>query len=227
MTILVPLIIKPNTNPFFKQRCLELVSKLPSNNPEHTFEVVMDETPIKTQLGPNTPWNKVTVARNQILAKVDLTKFDYVMWFDADVIDYPPDLPTKLIKTNPEGVTAPWISIEDTARFYDTSAFIFLGKEHIEPNNRNVIIGRQIPNDPPFFPSSLDVSNPVLEMAGVGTVVLVKSDIYKHAKHENHPAYTDWFSICVACRELGRKVICDRTVTAVHANLPKHGEQWH
>ena len=119
-------------------------------------------------------------------------------------------------------------------RAYSTYAFVLKGQSHIQPNNRTPIWGRNIFNDPRngcFFPIELDVPTSIIELDCVGTIVGVKSDIYKNVKHINHPAYTDWFSIAEECRRLGRKVIGDRSIVATHANLgdwKKYpGEGWH
>ena len=75
---------------------------------------------------------------------------EYVLWVDADVVDYPPNLITLLHAANPGGVTAPTVLIEDSNseayhsrcrhgicggkaqterhyQFYDRAAFIVAG----------------------------------------------------------------------------------------------------
>jgi hypothetical protein len=75
---------------------------------------------------------------------------EYVLWVDADVVEYPPNLVTLLHQANPEGVTAPTVLIEDSNsedyhsrcrggvcggkaqkerhfQFYDRAAFIVAG----------------------------------------------------------------------------------------------------
>ena len=39
---------------------------------------------------------------------------EYVLWLDADVVKYPPDLVLRLYETNPHGVSAPLVVIEDS-----------------------------------------------------------------------------------------------------------------
>jgi hypothetical protein len=152
-----------------------------------------------------------------------------VLFIDTDVIDYPLDMPTRLIKANPDGVSAPWVIIEDSNRFYDCSAFILKGKANPNKQGWQPDFGINILNDPPFYPPEADPTpdNPILSLDCAGTITMVSADIYKYAKYENHPSYTDHYSICQSCRNLGRKVICDRSIIAVHANLPKYGESWH
>ena len=37
-----------------------------------------------------------------------------MLWLDADVVKYPPDLVLRLYETNPHGVSAPLVVIEDS-----------------------------------------------------------------------------------------------------------------
>jgi hypothetical protein len=48
-----------------------------------------------------------------MLREIDVDRnFDYVMWLDSDLVSFPPDLATHLIRVNPEGITAPLVLIE-------------------------------------------------------------------------------------------------------------------
>ena len=39
---------------------------------------------------------------------------EYVIWLDADVVKYPSDLILRLYETNPHGVSAPLVLIENS-----------------------------------------------------------------------------------------------------------------
>ena len=46
-------------------------------------------------------------------------------------------------------------------------------------------------------------------------------------QYEDHPSFTDHYTICAAIRANGGKIIMDRGSAAYHADLPIHGEAWH
>ncbi len=61
----------------------------------------------------------------QALVEEHLGEHDYVLWIDADVVDYPPDLPSRLIERDPLGISAPLVlAAGGGGRFYDTAGFV-------------------------------------------------------------------------------------------------------
>jgi hypothetical protein len=46
-------------------------------------------------------------------------------------------------------------------------------------------------------------------------------------QYEDHPFYTDHYTICIACISNGYKVLVDTGSVAYHADLPLYGESWH
>jgi hypothetical protein len=46
-------------------------------------------------------------------------------------------------------------------------------------------------------------------------------------QYEDHPTFTDHYTICTALRSQGGKVYMDRGSVAYHADLPIYGENWH
>lgn len=223
--ILIAVPIKPNLNATLLNQCLTLIGKLPVNNPNHTFTTLLDFTPISKTPQDYTPWSKVYKARNLMLSKVNLKDYDYILWIDSDVVDYPLDMPTRLIDGNPNGVSSPMVMIEDLNIAYDWAAFIQLGKDHIDPTNRNRIEGRNINPHHPYYTDGAKTG--LVNMDCVGTITLVPTWIYNFARYEDHPAFTDHHPICKACRDNGKTVTVDMNCVAYHANLPKYGEQWH
>jgi len=230
--ICLPLLIKPTLSPILKNKCWELVSRLPRANPQHQFEIIVDETPISLeQHERKTPWSKVTKARNNMLTKIDFDRYDYILWIDTDVVDYPIDLPTRLINANPNGIAGGYIFVEKMVdRFYDCGAYIEEGSDHIQPDVFKEIRGRNV------FCVGQHFSKPVkglVKMDCIGSVINIPTDVYKTGvKHTDHPAYTDWHAICKKAREMGKTVICDTDLMILHANLDPQlnlypGNHWH
>lgn len=226
MKILVCIPIKPSMNAKLKGICIQKAHSMVGHNPDHAISFLFDYSPIGAEPKDYTPWSRVTRARNMMLDKINVQAFDYLLWIDADVVEYPPDMPSRLIAANPRGVTAPLILIEGSDRFYDWAAFVIKGKSHIEPTNKAQLYGRNLRHEPPYWPN-LPTDNH-LELDCVGTVTLVSTDVYMSgARYVDHPSFTDHFSICEAAKSIGGKVVCVRDCVARHADLPKYGEQWH
>jgi hypothetical protein len=76
--------------------------------------------------------------------------FDYLVWIDSDVVEFPADLPTTLILANPQGVTAPVVLIEEPgplgpSQFYDTTGFVLKGRSESDPTNTDPYVeGRSV-----------------------------------------------------------------------------------
>jgi hypothetical protein len=225
--ILISIPIKTSLNPILTEKIFNLVSKFPIANPGHEITVMFDfESVVKDPLDAITPWMKVYKARNTLLAKVDLKLFDYFLWIDADVIDFPLDMPSRLIAGNPDGVSAPMVLIEGRTTFYDYTAFVIKGQDNRNLDNRQWILGRNLTPHHPYWPA--EPKETVVELDCVGTVTMVPSWIYQNGvRYTNHLTFTDHHPICLACREAGKKVTVDRSIIAYHADLPKYGEQWH
>ncbi|EKX32328.1 hypothetical protein GUITHDRAFT_121497 [Guillardia theta CCMP2712] len=139
--------------------------------------------------------------------------FDYVMWIDSDLVSYPPDLPSKLIRSNPHGMTAPLVLLEEpgplgTDQFYDTTAFVLESTLH--------------PSNPTPYLEGRNVDR-------VGTIYIVAADIYSEGMvlYEDHPAFTEHFSIAAHARRMGRPVLMYNGAVARHANLLLYGETFH
>lgn len=172
------------------------------------------------------PWSKITRIRNNMLDNMPWELYDYVLWIDADIVDFPPDLIENLIDANPTGVSAPMVLTEDTNGFYDRSAFIIKGTSDICPQNRSFLTGRNLTFIPPYWLQ--EPQDNIVEMDCVGSVLLVNTDIYDAgARYTDHPAFTDHFAICSAARAMKRPVTVRRDMLTYHANLPKYGKKWH
>src|SRR6266581_1408402 len=93
--ILVP--VKPQMNRILQLRLRANLRLIEQYNPSLRMSVCIAEEPEPKLAGDATPWSRVTRVRNRMLAKVPWREHDYVMWLDADLVEFPPDLPTRLV----------------------------------------------------------------------------------------------------------------------------------
>lgn len=216
---------------------------LPASNPELSMALFIDESPVESQPTDKNPWSKVARIRNAMLGKINLDAWDYLLWIDADVVGYPLDMPRRLIRGNPTGVSAPLVLIQDRDEFYDWAAFVMRGADTILPEDRHRVWGRNLAHKPPYWhhhapfkieddrnarPNWYRPPTDIVEMDCVGTITMVPAWVYlEGARYEDHPAFTDHYPICKSVRDSGGKVTVDRTITAYHADLPKFNEAWH
>jgi hypothetical protein len=244
--VLVAIPLKPSLNPHLRDICVAGARLLPQANPTLDINILFDYSAVAKEAGDSRPWSKVARARNRLLDKVNINHYDYVLWIDADVVKYPLDMPTKLIAGNPNGVSAPMVLIQGGDQFYDWAAFVMADKDTIMPESRKRIWGRNLQHQPPYWhyhkePHIEDDRNarpdwykPAadskghVEMDCVGTITMVPTWIYKDGiRYEDHPAFTDHYPICKACRDEGIPVTVDTSCVAYHADLPRFGEKWH
>lgn len=231
MHVLVIVPYKPDMKPSIEEPSQACLSALKSDRkPPIAFDVLEQRRPFPSEPTDCTPWSKVTRVRNYTLDTCDWEHYTHILWIDGDIVDYPPNLLDLLMEANPNGVCAPMVLIEGGNSFYDRSAFIIRGRSHFKPHHRIPFLsGRNLNFVPPYWaPSAAIPKENFVDMDCVGSVTLVNTDIYRAgARYEDHPSFTDHFPICCKAWELGGGVTCRRDVTAYHANLPKHGEQWH
>lgn len=231
MRILVCIPTKPTLCPILKAKAHELSSRLPDANPDHDITIMHDYRKIESLPTDYTPWSKVTRARQLLLDSIDCFKFDYLLWPDADLVDYPTDLPSRLIKANPKGIAAPMVFIEGhPERFYDWAAFVMEGKDHIEPGTNRNFIGRNLQHEPPHWPK--EPESRIVPMDCAGTCVLVHSDIIIGHQFVDSPSGTDWLTLCQKARKIygSSGVVVDRDTVVYHADLGSGkylGEDWH
>ncbi len=213
-SILALIPLKADMHADLKNRALELAGRMPAANPSVQMVTVFDWRRLPKEPGDSTPWSKVTRVRNSLLDCFKLSAFTHVLWIDADLVDYPADLPTRLLHANPHGVSSLPVFIEDREdQFYDTAAFVGLDEKHWSV----------------FAPHHEDApGREVVEVAGVGCVYLCPVPVYlSGVKHTDHPTNTDHWAICQTARKMSRTVTVDMRMRALHANLPKYGEAWH
>lgn len=142
-------------------------------------------------------------ARNAMLDLYLKKKHTHVLWIDADVVDYPADLATRLLEKDDAGIIAPVALIEGSNRLYDVYGYLF-------PDGRRI----EIPYPP--YPNG--------PMRSVGTCYLAPASLYHDgARYEPTEGHTEHYSVCRKAAHVG--VASD--VVVYHANLPAWGMEWH
>mmetsp|Transcript_9690 Transcript_9690/g.32418 ORF Transcript_9690/g.32418 Transcript_9690/m.32418 type:complete len:449 (+) Transcript_9690:69-1415(+) len=225
---------------------------LRDGNPDLNISLFVFDEHVPKQSSDRRPLSKTVRIRNIMMSRIRMAEdFDYVMWIDSDLVSYPPDLPSKLIRSNPHGMTAPLVLLEEpgplgTDQFYDTTAFVLESTLH--PSNPTPYLeGRNVDRLYPYVlkgnaPCSRQLSNlsivercssyipsDVESLDGVGTIYIVAADIYSEGMvlYEDHPAFTEHFSIAAHARRMGRPVLMYNGAVARHANLLLYGETFH
>jgi len=228
------------------------LNALRDGNPNLDLSLFIFDEHVPKIASDGRPLSKTVRIRNIMMSRIQMAKeFDYVMWIDSDLVAYPPDLPSKLIRSNPHGVTAPLVLLEEpgplgTDQFYDTTAFVL--KCTVNPSDPSPYLeGRNVDRLYPYVQrgdttctreltnvSSLErcsnyILNDVESMDGVGTIYIVSADIYSEGMvlYEDHPAFTEHFSIAAHARRMGRPVLMYTRAVARHANLLLYGETFH
>jgi hypothetical protein len=212
MNILVLIPLKPNLLPFFRNRIGDLAAGLLTHNPNHQLEIVFDERGDgdASVSGLKQRSTRLAVLR-QSMVNDHLKDHDAVLWIDADIIEFPLELPTLLLERSGGGIAAPVVVQEvDTTRFYDIGGFVENGNWAREAW--------------PWF----EQNGPVYELNGVGACYLVPAVVYKSGgRHVPIDGYTEHYSICIKARSMGLPVRAFADLLAVHAFLPKYGEEIH
>ena len=156
---------------------------------------------------------RVCRVADDALKAMDLSQWDYVLWVDADVIDYPPDICSRFLALNPNGITAPLPIIEGSERLYDTLGYIDEGGTHLA-------------HDAPYWPT--EPQDRLAPMECVGMMLLVPALIFaKVGVPDCGDGYAGWAAACLYARQHGLWVAVDRETVALHAALPDYGHEWH
>lgn len=204
--VLAAIPYKSTLNPELYARMAVLSARMSVKNPDYLIDLVRMESKHKGIEGD--PFSAHARARNELLDRF-LTDHDLVMWIDADLVDYPPDIITRLDNANPGGVTAPIVLIEGSTQFYDTYGYRENGQEVRA------------------FQSYFESQEKLVDLDSVGCAYLIPASVYKNHRYETTPGQTEHYSIMQAAKGAGMRIVCDTSVTIFHANLPKYGEFWH
>jgi len=210
LNLLVAIPIRATLPPGLKAQALALVHALEADEKTRQLFNVTVGIYESLEAPPDDapPFSGIAMARNALLQEFLTPKHDAVLWIDADVVDYPPDLPVQLWETNPGGITAPMILIEGRSQFYDTYCFV-----------EN---GQRAAHMPPYFTSADDM----IEMDCVGTCYIAPASLFRGFEYRVTPYHADHGSLMVQAQARGVRICCTRRVVVYHADL-SGGEGWH
>lgn len=199
--VLVPM--KHDLDPILRLRAHTLMAALEAKEREigeHQIEV---KARTCHETGDGRPYSAHAEARNAMLPRYLRKHHTHVLWIDADVVDYPADLATRLHARDSEGIIAPVPLIEGSDRFYDVYGFV---------NSRGQRMARP-------YPPYMDMSS----MLSVGTCYLAPASIYHAgARYATTEGHTEHYSVC---RHAVRVSVTSEIIIR-HANLPAWGLEW-
>ena len=243
-----------------RERMFALLKRMECANPGWNLHLALFDEPFSNEMDARRTKKSgrgvLAHIRNIVIRRfLDPTIHEYVLWVDADVVDYPADLISRLHAANPGGVTAPLVLIEGSdseeyhsrcrrgicggaqqherhAQFYDRAAFIVSGT--------NITLNPSFPGNARPFPPYLGDedawaaaaagSPAVIDCESVGTVYMLPARAYTAPAAPAHvpTAFTEHFPVVhYAKYTLGLRVVLAIETQAFHANLPTHGEKWH
>lgn len=248
--IMVPYLESQNL--YFLEKMMYHINKVKENNSELDIDFALDNERINKEPSDYTPWSKVKRIRNLMIHKYPIKDYDYLFLIDSDILDYPHRFISRAIGLNPDGITAPLVLVENTTLFYDIAGFqqnnktVILKDNLLNNNFEKITINRQ----PPYICDN----NYLSEIDCVGSIYVVpsniftltycnrKKDLYELFEYfglknhkinedivqfEDHPYFTDHYTVCTAAKANGYKVLLDKCSVAYHADLPMYGESWH
>jgi hypothetical protein len=131
----------------------KLAQRLPQYNPSCQVRVCWFDRPFKRPEGERSIFARPALARNALLAEHLTDATDYVLWLDADLVEYPKNLIEMLLACGHQAVTAPLVLIEGKSRFYDVAAFV---EEGIPVYTAGPHFGN-VAHEPPYFISKESV----------------------------------------------------------------------
>lgn len=245
-----------NQEEYLLQKMLEHANAVVTQNPLLDIDIYFENDRVGKQKTDYTPWSRVKRIRNLMLHRTNLDDYDYIYVIDSDIVWYPYDFVSRAVGLNPKGITAPLALIENSNVFYDWCGYQKKDHTSIRSNYKQYILNKSCPQrnlalDPPYI---YDESR-LVELDCVGCTYVVPTSVFKGKyvephksellqvfsfanvknhkikddiiQYEDHPTFTDHYTICTALRSQGGKVLLDRGSTAYHADLPIYGEEWH
>lgn len=227
-SVLVLIPVKPGTAAPIVDHARSLAARALQGIPAPS-RIVFDERG-KAASRNEHPWRIAALAAiRQAMIEHHLRDERWVFWADLDIVDYPADLISTLIRRSEGGIAAPMVFMADAVastggpRFFDTAGFVEQG--------------RWADPQPPYFRQP----GPVYDLDSVGCCYLVPADIYRcGARHEEDPgsrrwielhgttsddtshrdwrdiSYTDHYSVCAFARQQGLPVRAFADLIAMH-----------
>jgi hypothetical protein len=253
--ILVMIAYLETQNCYFHEKMMYNCYSLPTANPLLDIEYALDNERIQKESGDYTPWSRVKRIRNMMINKYPIKNYDYLYIIDSDIIDYPHNFLTRAVGLNPNGITAPLALIQNSVIFYDWCGYQKKDATSINSKYAKYILdkgckSRNFNLSPPY----VDDSSRLVEIDCVGCTYVVPTWVFSSSygdsqqellqvfelskvknhkikenivQYEDHPTFTDHYTICTALRSNGGKVLMDTGSAAYHADLPLFGESWH
>jgi hypothetical protein len=253
--VLVMIAYLETQNCYFLEKMMYNCYSLPMTNPLIDIEYAFDNERIEKEQRDYTPWSRVKRIRNRMINKYPIKDYDYLYIIDSDIIDYPHNFLTRAVGLNPNGITAPLALIQNSVVFYDWCGYQKKGATTINSKYSKYIMdkGCKIRNfnlSPPY----IDDDSRLVEVDCVGCTYVVPTWVFSSSyaesqeellkifelakvknhkikenivQYEDHPTFTDHYTICTALRSNGGKVLMDTGSAAYHADLPLFGENWH
>jgi hypothetical protein len=231
VAIVIPM--KPDLHPVIRARQFECLSEMVEDMHSNRFytSLYIDSLPHATPyVHTHAERQKACSAlRNTMIENLQrmTPRPTHVLWIDADVIRYPNELGSTLVKLSiaEKAITAPAVFLDDSSgkcppyRWYDTAGFIHERRRAEETH--------------PWFrtnPKPLPHNPFVLQLNGsVGCVYCVPWEVYQTgARYEfAGTTFTEHMPICQAALSMGMKVLIDTRLHTYHAYLPDFGERFH
>lgn len=212
MKLLIPMPVKPGLSIKLLNKMNDNLYSLLEEVPD--AELCFDYSPFPASYEGENYFARLGRMRQALID--DYLRDDHtdVLWIDADILEYPPTLPTMLRELS-SGVISPLVLLEDSNINYDTAGM------------RQSYEGRST-QEPPYFSGE----GPLHDMESVGCCVLVPADVHRWNKFYAQPdsdtySVTEWWSICQAAKGMGYQVQCTTDIVVRHAELPLYGEAFH
>lgn len=162
-------------------------------------------------------------ARNELLERFLRPYHEWVLWIDADIIEYPANMLRVLMgisEANDRAIVAPMVWVERVVEdappdipvggwFYDTGGFVRDDGTYAD------------------FVTGVEGDGDEIEMLSVGCVYLAPADIYRRGvRYEPVGNEVEHLSAMRQARALGTKVLATKKINVIHAYLPRWGEAW-
>jgi hypothetical protein len=252
--VLIMIAFLETQNPVFIEKMLYHIHKMKELNTNIDIEFALESERISKKNSDYTPWSRVKRIRNVMIEKYPIHNYDYLYIIDSDIIDYPHNFISRAIALNPTGITAPVALIQYSNVFYDWCGYQKKDVTTLNSPYKHSILTKMCPQRnfqllPPYV---IDDSR-LVELDCVGCTYVIPSAVFSYSyndkkdlidvfnltkvtdhkinqdkvQYEDHPTFTDHYTVCAALRNNGGKIYMDRGSVAYHADLPLYGEEWH
>lgn len=217
MSILVLQPTRPHNPAALRERADALLARMLAHNPDLTFEIHQDDDHLTDVPLHPSRYIRHAEIRNHMLDTYLSEQHTHVLWIDSDLIDYPADMPARLLAAEGD-IVAPLALLDASParlemfplpqRFYDIGGFV----EH----------GHRAKLHPPYFVQQ----GLVIELESVGCCYIAPAALYQDGVRYKPPMsdyYVEHWSVMQAARKRGYKIVALTDIAAVHAWLPDYG----